>query len=373
MEFTRADGSQKCRPVEVNHENTFCVPDDEGWTSTFAVDRSTAAEHRASPEYATATLGSVCPYSFGRALSSPLQDWSGSWSTGPWSILSPTENLANGEAQASYYQDRTSETTSSLKPGRILSLISSGAINAEPAYHKTKSDNAMSSDQSCNNRLGLELRPQALSRVAETSRYEVHHDSMLLGLDGFSSRCHSDFDPIGAFAVDHVGYRIGDSLSKSHFYSVEDHRLAQRHNANLGDGKKESSVEFRSGTSPERRHGHQLEARSGGGPKFLSSLSPKDLSQASVTTTCLTSATRSLSMDDSWKCDNCGRVLATKGTKNRNRNIRRHRCPGTAAKYPCPKCPKSFNRGDTRLLHLRKRHPDIRSEPPRPRKRKNLR
>lgn len=323
----------------------------------FAIGRSNATEHQVVPVPAAAALGSAPRPSYTRGLPSLCYASSDSYSAGARSSYSPIQTPTNLFA--------TFNAPFTLHPGKMSEMPSSSA------FDESGSDNTTPPDRSFNVRLGLEQQPLALSQVAKTSNYDAHHQDLLSYFDSFlhSERKSNTSD---ALADSRAAFPISDDSATPYFHSFEDDRHEQQINTIHMGEYEETVAENLLGTSSISRHEHPLQIHPASDPTSSSMSSPKDPSLAPLSTTSPISAITIPPIDDSWECDNCGRVLATKGTKNRNRNKRRHHCPGTGPKYPCPICPKSFSRGDTRLLHLRKWHPDIQKESPRPRKRKNL-
>ena len=382
-------GNKSCQPMETAHsigpwdsevvENTYQIttelPDDELWDFMIDAGRSNATEHQVLPKPATATLGSAPRLSYIEGLPSSCYPSSDPYFAGVQSrhptIQAPTDLFATFNAPFTLHPGRTSEVSSSSAFNDAFCSHPLEAFSAESAGHESSSDNITPPDRSCNVRLGLKQQLLALSPVAKISNYDTHHQDLLSDFDSF---LHSQSKPntSDAFADSRAGFPISDDLATTHFHSFEDNRHEQKTRTIHMDEYDELVAECSPGLSSILRQEHPLQIHPAGDPTSSGTLSPRDSSLESLSTTSSISVTTVPPIDDSWECDNCGRVLATKGTKNRNRNKRRHRCPGTGPKYPCPVCSKSFNRGDTRLLHLRRWHPEIQREPPRPRKRKNI-
>lgn len=264
-----------------------------------------------------------------------------------------------------------SEVSSSLTIGKLNSSNILEDPSSDSTGHGSGSENATAPDESCDIRRGLEQQPLDLSRFARTSRYDTHHEDILFGFP-FQGSLHNQRHPDTSDALADsraIGFAEDESAA-SYFHSFDGHRREPERTTIDKDEYEEAQMQHSPDVSPQWRHGHQLRACLASDPTFSSIILPRDSSPVSPSTFSSTSATTTAPIYDGWKCGNCGRVLATKGTKNRNRNKRRHHCPGTGPKYACPECPKSFNRGDTRLLHLRKGHPEINIKPPRPRKRR---
>ena len=341
----------------------------------FGVSHPNAFGNQASPKPTTTVFGFTSQPSYSRDQSLTLHSFNSSYSAeAPFShpaIQPPAEFPAMSDIRLTLQSGGANGMSSCSTLGNTIFSNLVEVVSTESAGHKSVSDNIVPPDRSYDVRCGLEQQPLALLQASRTGGYDTHHEDLLFGFNGSS---HSQRNPnIGHMLADSRAADItSDNLATPYFHSLEEDQHEQKQDAiYMGDHEK-ALMEHTSDKSPVWRHGHQLGVCSASDPKSPSSLSPRDLSHSSPSTNSSTSATKNFSIDNSWECDNCGRVLATKGTKNRNRNKRRHHCPGTAPKYPCPICPKSFNRGDTRLLHLRKWHREICIEPPRPRKRKNL-
>lgn len=369
MNFSHVNGPWNSEPVEKNYGNTFQIPDDK-WDSIIGLDRSDATQYQSPPVYRTAALGSTESYSSIGGNTSPMHTPSGSRSTGARSsylaIVSP-QAFINFDTPFPYSQDDMNEPCLYSTSGGTRSCKSSGAVRTEPAGYKSDSDGTLQPDRSENVRPDQEQLLQASSPETDSSRNDAYHAALPFSLDGSSLHPHTS----DALTVNR-GLITSDELAKLYFYSIEGHRQVQHRSGMDVDGCEGAPVEPPSGKSPVWQGRHQLRVCSVSGPMHPPSPSGKGSSPTSPSAILSTLATKTLSNDDSWKCDSCGRVLATKGTKNRNRNKRRHKCPGTGPKYPCAICSRLFNRGDTRLLHLRKQHPEVHTDPPRPRKRKDL-
>ncbi|KAF6219977.1 hypothetical protein HO133_003802 [Letharia lupina] len=373
MDFSYADGPRSSEPGENNYEYTIDTPDDEWWGSMLSIGHSDATGHQELPEPTIASLGSTSQSSQSRGYLSSLQPSSSLYFAGAQSsypaIQLPANSLATFDAPFTLHAGGTSEMFVTSTLGDASSSNSFEAVGTASAGHESGLDNTTPSDESCDVSRGLDQQSLALSGAVNTTRYEAHHKDLRSNFDS-TLQSHKNQETSDALADSHAGYVTKDNPATPYSYFFEDDRREQRQNGIQMD--EYEAVEQPSGIYPVPRHGNEPGARLASDRTSPSSLSPGDSSQAFLLTTSLTSATQTHSTNDSWKCDDCGRVLATKGTKNRNRNKRRHHCPGTGPKNPCPICPKSFNRSDTRLLHLRKWHPEIHMEPPRPRKRKDL-
>lgn len=171
-------------------------------------------------------------------------------------------------------------------------------------------------------------------------------------------------------AVNCSGCHINDRLTNTSSHTVED-RVTHCQSTINADTCEEAPVDHLSGILPVCQ-GHRVSAQATKDPVNPSGSSPKDPWPATSSRSSSISVFTLGPVAESWTCSGCGRVLATKGTKNRNRNKKRHHCPGTGPKYSCDICAKNFNRDDTLLLHIRKQHPEANVEPPQPRKRKML-
>ena len=211
----------------------------------------------------------------------------------------------------------------------------------------------------------VEQQPQASVLAAETKNYDTDHKDHLLGFEEPSSQS-------GALPVNRAEYTTSGNPIKPYFRAVEDNRHAQEWNAIYWGSHEKTSAEPPSSPSPVWQHKYQVNVPPADDPTSSYDLAQQGSTLGISSTFPSTSATTSLPINENWKCDTCGAMFTTKGTKNRNRNKKRHRCPGTGLKYPCPICPKSFNRGDSRLVHLRRSHPEMHTQPPRPRKGKDL-
>lgn len=372
MELSPAGGPQIMNPVGNNNGDKVDIADDEWWDSIFGIGHTNATGDQPLPEPTIGELSSTPPSSNSKNHSSslyPLNSYSARARSSYQASQSLPEFLTTCDTRFAPHPDGPSHTFSSSMFGITRPYDLLGTIDICSAGRESGPEHTTPPDQSYVVRCGLEQQPQNSSPVTETSIYEAHHGTLLFGLDG--SSLHSQTSD--ALAINRAGCFLSDNLAEPYSYSVEDHRRAQNQNAIFVDDYEEVPVEHLSSTSPVWRHGNQLGAHSASDPTSPSLSPPRDLSQASLSTAPSISAScKKPSSDDSWKCDNCGRVLATKGTKNRNRNKRRHRCPGTSPEYPCPICPKEFNRSDTRLLHLRKWHPEVNIKSPRPRHKKNI-
>ena len=376
MDFSPLDGPQICGPLEDNYENKIEIPEDTWWDSIFGIDDFKATGDQVLPNPPTAALGSTPSSSSGSGQSPSLHLFNNHLLAGDQLsgqvAQSPTDYLGTFNARSAPHPDELSKTVPSSRLDITAPYDPLAVMGIKSAGHGSGPHSVTPPNRSYDLRSGLEQQPQTPSLVAETNIYSACHGALLLGPDGSSVHSQRTPEPNtgDALAVNRAGCLTSENSAKPYFYSAGDHRRAIEQNAIHVDVYEDTLVEHPSSKSPIWSLQHHFGARSASDPNSPGIPLPMDLSQASLYIPS-TSLTRTSSIDDSWKCDNCGRVLATKGTKNRDRNKRRHRCPGTGPKCPCPICPKSFNRGDTRLLHLRKWHPGAHVEPPRARKRKN--
>ena len=375
MDFSQENEPRDSESLRNVYEDTFDTPDYESWNAMFSVSHPDASGNQASPEGTKTVSGFTFRPSYSRDDILALHSFSSCHSAeAPFShpaIQAPAEFPAVSDIGLTLQSGGTNGMSSCSRLGKTISSNLVEVVSTESAGHESEPDILVPPDRSYDIRCGLEQQPLAPLQAYRTSGYDTHHEDLLLG---FSGSLHSQMNQYTdcMLADSRAGCITSDDLATPYFHSLEEDQHDQQQDATyMGDYEK-ALMEHTSDKSPVRRHGHQLGVCSASDPKSPSNLSPRDLSTSSPYTNSSTSATKNYSLENSWKCDNCGIVLTTKGTKNRNRNKRRHHCPGTAPKYPCSMCPKSFNRGDTRLLHLRKSHREIHIEPPRPRKRKNL-
>ncbi len=358
MEFSQADGLRSSEPVKNTYTNTIETPDDEWWDSCFRTGYYDLTEDEALPRPAEAALGSTLPLSYNRGYPLSSDPSSSPYfseiSTGYPTIQSPTGLRDTLDAQIAPHLDNSGDSLPSTALNIAASLDMFGAIGIESASHKLGPYYVTPPDDSHGINCALGKQSQLPFLPLETSDYDAN----------FLFGHHEPAVASDALPVNRAECFTSDSPAKLYLYSAEENQRAQTQSAI--DLDESDHVPFLpSLTSPAWQRGKQFKVLPASEPTPTNDSSPKDASLVSP-------YTASSPSDDIWKCDNCGTVLATKGAKNRNRNKRRHRCPGTGAKYPCSICPKSFNRGDTRLLHLRKRHPETPIEPPRRRKRTTL-
>ena len=353
---------------------TYCSGDGL-WGSIFGLSHSDASKDEMLPEPTTTPL----------SFAPPLYN-----TKGHPSFWYPTSNHCPTEVRSSYQaiQPRknypaafdTGFTTHPGGPNHMsfpstfditdpydpFGLIGSGSMSRESCPIAI---NAVVQPHSTNRSLEQQLRTPPL--VAETNKYDTSLRNFLSCFDGSSLDGQRNLDASDTLADNPAGYMISENSVTTHNFSFENDRNEGGKPVTYMDEYEGPLVETPSRTSPVWRQGNQIRARLASDPSSLGKLSPRDSSSPSSSSLLSKSVTITPPNEESWKCDNCGRLIATKGTKNRDRNKRRHRCPGTDPKYHCEVCPKSFHRGDTRLLHLRKWHPEIYNEPPRPRARKN--
>ena len=363
MDSDTFDWLESSKSAEHIYENKIDTPDDDWWESTFDTSHADATEQRATLVPTTAALRSVPPF-FNSGSHSPSLHSSSHPYVGARSdyqnIQSPTDLLPKFDTQPTHYYGEPNNTFLYSNLPDALSYGPLQGIGIESAGYAISPDKATSSHRSLGISCGFEQQP----RLPFHSNAARSYDEDCLNLQSPGNKTTSN-----ALPASRAGHVTSDESAKPYFCYDEDHRYAQPQILIDTDEYKDAPLAHSTCTSLKWPNEAQNIARPSSDP---GKSSPKDSSQASLSSTGLISANRTSATDDSWQCDNCSRVLATKGTKNRSRNKRRHRCPGTGPNYPCLICPKSFNRGDARLLHVRKRHPEFHSEPPRPRKRKSL-
>ncbi len=358
MEFSHADGSWSSELVKNTYKNTIEIPDEQWWNACFRTGYSDLTEDGALPRPAEATLSSTLSLSNNRGYPLSSDPSSSPYvseiSTGYPSVQSPTGLRDTLDAQVTSHLDNSDDRFPSTTFNIAAPLDLFGAIGIDSASHELGPYNRTPPDESHGINCAFGKQSQLPFLPLETSDYDAN----------FLFGHHEPSVASGALPVNRAECFTSDSSVKPYLHSAEENQRAQANSAiNLDES---DHVPFLpSFTSPAWQHRKHLKVPSASEPAPTNGSSPKDLSLVSP-------YTASSPSDDTWKCNNCDTVLATKGAKNRNRNKRRHRCPGTGAKYPCSICPKSFNRGDTRLLHLRKRHPETPIEPPRRRKRTTL-
>ena len=284
----------------------------------------------------------------------------------PWYLHPAVEDstalLTKSNTQSTYYQDGTGTSSWPLS-GRVD--LFSGAIVTEPAVPRSESKNTPPAERWSDFPLGIKPQNEARQGFNGTTKHNAGCSTTpLFDLDETSF-------PIDVPPVTRTGCYTSSNWVNTSSQTVED-RLTQYQNAiNEGDHQ-EASLDRLLSTFPGCHPGYRVSAHINKHPIHPWSSSPKDTWLATSSTSSPAQASTLGPVDESWTCSACGRVLLTKGTKNRNRNKRRHHCPGTGPKYPCHKCSKVFKRDDTLLLHLRKQHPETNVEPPQPRKRKTL-
>ena len=273
----------------------------------------------------------------------------------PHPHLSPFRTLNTPTTKCGMSETSPSSTTYH----RTSPSDSSGADFADLFGRQWESDNIVPPDRCCSVRQALEQRTEELSNSIEANRDDSLNITLLSGLQRSFPPCH-------ALAVNRAVWSTSDSSDKPYCHSTDHYHCAQQQLAIYMTDREEGFLGLSLDTSPVWEHEHQLEADTPVCPGILS-LSDHSFNSPSP---CLSTSASPILAALDWTCEKCGTILATKGVKNRNRNKRRHRCRGTGPKYPCPECSKSYSRGDTRLLHLRKCHPEFHVNPPQPRKRK---
>ena len=358
MDFSNADGLWSSGPVKNTYKNTIEIPDEQWWNACFRTGYSDLTEDGALPRPAEATLSSTLSLSNNRGYplsSDPSSSpYVSEMSTGYPTIQSPTDLRDTLDAQVTPHLDNSDDQFHSTALNIAAPLDLCGVIGIDSASHELGPYYVTPPDESHGSKCAFGKQSQLPFLPLETSD---HDPNFLFGH-------HEPAVASNALPVNRAECFTSQSPAKLYLYSAEENQRAQTQNAiNLDESDHVPLLS--SFTPPAWQRGNQLEVPSASEPTPSNDSSPKDASPVPP-------YTASSPNDDTWKCNSCGTVLATKGAKNRNRNKRRHRCPGTGAKYPCSICPKSFNRGDTRLLHLRKRHPETPIEPPRRRKRTTL-
>ncbi|CAD6593747.1 MAG: hypothetical protein ASARMPREDX12_007615 [Alectoria sarmentosa] len=336
MDLSNIDGLWDFDLVMNFYKISIDTPDDEWWNYIFGIDHSGATDDQALLEPATPAFGSTTSSQNNGGHSSSFYPLRNPFSAGARSnypdIQPATDFHATSDPRFTLDLGGINETSSFLTLGHpnssnLLEAVSTGATG-----HGLESENTTPLDGSYDIRHGLEQQPLTPSRVAKTSRYDTNDKALLYGID---SSLHRQRSPDISEALDAYGAGCitSENLVKPYFHSVEVHRRAQNQNVIDLDKYEDALVEPPLYSSLESRHKHQLGARSACDPISASRSSPRDSSLASPATIPWTSATTIPPIDDIWKRDDCGRILATKGTKNRNRNKRRHHCPGTGPKY----------------------------------------
>ena len=352
--------------VEISYENTIEIPDDAWWSSKINTAHSNAKEDEAL--LAPTTTGFSCMPPLSNSIDhsqsphplSGLPFWKARRSH--QAIQSPTHLLTTIDTPLSPQMSGASDLFSSATFDTTIPYHLLDAIGMESAGHESMPDNATLPEESYKVRCLLEQQPQAPVRAAETNSYEADHGDYFFGFEESSSQS-------SALPVNRAEYTTSENPVKPYFRAVEDHRYAQEWDAIHWGSNGKTSVEQPSSPSPVWRHKYPLKVPPAADPTSSHGLGQQG---SPLGPSSLVSSTSSLPTNDNWSCATCGTLFTTKGTKNRNRNKRRHCCPGTGPKYPCPICPKSLNRGDSRLVHLRRWHPEMHTKPLRARKGKDL-
>ena len=366
MDVSPADGLLGSDTIEISYEDTIEIPDDAWWNSMFSTAHSNTTEDEALSSPTTTAFSCTAPFSSSVDHSQSSHSLSrppfARAKTSYHAIQSPTDSLTTFDAPLAPHLSWPSDPFSSPAVDTSIPNDAFRAISIVPIGHKSAPDNTTLPDGFHNVRCGIEQQPQAPVLAAATKSYDAHHGDLAFGLDEPSSQS-------GALPVNRAEYTTSDKPAKPYFRAVEDHRHAQEWNAIYWGSNGKTSVEQPSSPSPVWRHKYQFKVPPAADPTSSHGLGKQG---SPLGPSSLVSSTSSLRTNDNWSCATCGTIFTTKGTKNRNRNKRRHCCPGTGPKYPCPICPKSFNRGDSRLVHLRRWHPEMHTKPPRARKGKDL-
>lgn len=359
MNINTGNGTQIPEPIEDNYEG------DKYWEDLFGFDHPNATRDQASLETVREASSSTSALSDSRNTLSALQFWSNSSCPAGYPIgQSPAEFRATSDHRVAPRPNAPSNNF--VTPTYLTPLPNDpfGAIDIEPAWHNPWPGTSKRPERCCGIRCDEEQQPQTSSPTVETGTDDAQDTATLLGLaEPLLHGRTSD-----ALAVNCAGCSTSETGVPYSSY-FENHQLPQKQMAIHMNDYVETGVELPPDISTSFRHGHRAEVHATNSPTSLSTSSPRDSLHTSKP---MTSATSTNPTEESWKCENCGTVLKTKDTKYRNRNKKRHHCPGTGPKYPCPTCTKSFNRDDTLLVHLRKRHPEMSTKPPRPRKRPEL-
>ena len=358
MDINAADGTRISGQIENSYEGDECWEDIIGFDLPYATgDQASLETIRGARSFTSTSSGS-------RTLSA-LQSSNTSCCTAGYPISpSSAESCATFDDRGAPRANAPSN--SFVTPNYLTPLPNDlfGAIDIESSWYGPWPGTSKFPERCWGIRCDREQQPQTSSPTVETGTNDAQDTATLLSLAGFPSHSHTS----DAFAVTCAGYPTSESDLR-YSYSFKNHQHPQEQIAIHMDDYVETIVDLPPETSAPFRHGPRAEVHAASNPTYLSDSSPRASSHASQP---MTSATSTNSTEESWKCENCGTVLKTRGTKFRNRNKKRHHCPGTGPKYPCPKCTKSFNRGDTLLVHLRKRHPELRIKAARPRKRPEL-
>ena len=371
MEFSHADGLQVSESFDGNYNSVVNIPHNAWWDSLFGIDRSKTTGDQAPAEPATAALGSKPSPSNSMGHLSSLVPSIEPYFTGSCSTLQAIQSKTGIVATCNAdFLPCTDGPSNTFSPSSTFDLAVPyqplGAIGMESTGHESALGITTQPDQSFGIRCGLDQQSQTPSSLAQTNECHMAFHNLLSGSDGSTLHNQQHPDTSDALAVNRAGCYTSDHMAEPYLYSFENHQSVQQPNGAQMDECEAALVKHRSSTLPERQRGHQFRVCPINDP---SSPMPNDPTMASASTDLPTSTSATSPRDDSWKCDKCGTVLKTKGSRNLTRNKRRHHCPGTGPKYPCPRCQKSFNRGDSRLLHLRKWHPETQVDSPRPRKR----
>ena len=361
--MTRVPGDDPWRPEPLEDSFSNTQRGYEPEDSEFGAHYHRATVHRSSSGFNNGPLGCAHLFYSDRGYSSSIYDLDSPSPTEFWSSHSANQSstalLTNSNTQFLSYQDGTSGISSWSPSGRADHVRYSGAAATEPAGHHWKSNNQPPAEQR------FDFRSQAQSEV------RLEFNGTTKGDEKSYATPQVDFNKASFTNDVHAGNCTGCHTSErlaNTFSLTPDDRLTQHQSAIDEEICQTISVDRVSGILPECLQGHSVSAHAteySGNPR---SSSPKDPWPATSSISWSFPASTLGPVAESWTCSICGRVLATKGTKNRNRNKRRHHCPGTGPKYPCDICDKVFNRDDTRLLHLRKQHPETNLEPPRKRK-----
>ena len=359
MDINTADGTQIPGPIEDNYEV------DEYWEDIIGFDPPYATRDQASLETVRGAGSSVSTSSDSSTTLSALQFSNTSSCTAGYPISqSPAESRAIFNDRVAPRANAPSNTFAAPDDPTPLPNDPFGAVDIESSWDDPWPDTSEYPEQCLGIRCDGEQQPQTSLPIEETGTDDAQDTATLLSLAEFPSHGHTS----DAFAITCAG--CSTSETDVHYsYSFENHQLPQKQIANHMNDYVETIVNLAPKTSAPFQHGQRAEVNAASTPTYLSDPSPRDSSYASQP---MTSATSTNSHKESWECENCGIVLKTKGTRYRNRNKKRHHCPGTGPKYPCPTCTKSFNRSDTLLVHLRKRHPEVSTKPARPRKRPEI-
>ena len=362
-----ADDPWKPGLLEDHYSNTNCIRGYEPEDSDSGVHFHRATVHRPSSGFNYAPLGCSHLYSSDRGYSSSVYDMDSSSPPEPCSwhpaIQSSTAVFTNWNTQSPYHQDGLSSISSWPPSSRADPFLFPGPVVTEPAGRQWKSYNTPPAERWYEIRRRIEPQNEAqLGFNGTTKGAGDSYGTPLLDLD--KSSFTNDVR-----AINRTGCHTSDNMASTFSHTLED-RLTHHQNAIDEEHNQESSTDHLFGVSPGCHQGHRVSAHATNCAVGPRSSSPKNPWLANSSTSSSTPPSTLDPVAEIWKCSECGRVLATKGTKNLNRNKRRHHCPGTGPEYPCDICAKVFKRDDTRLLHIRKQHPETNVEPPQPRKRK---